>query len=93
MPRTWLLPVLSLALAVVVRADGPADNQVAKVRPVPPPGISLRADDRQTLQAGVDELGKQITLLRDALKVKAGPIWSVAGCADLRKGSPLGACP
>ena len=66
----WLLPLLPLALAVVVRADGPADNRVDNVRAVPPPGIKLADADRKELQDGVDKLGKQIDALRDSLKAK-----------------------
>ena len=52
------------------RADGPADNRVDNVRPVPPPGISLPDADRKAIQDGLDELSKQIDLLRDSLKAK-----------------------
>jgi hypothetical protein len=70
MSNRWLLPLFPLALTLMVRADGPADNQIGKVRPVPPPGISLKAEERQVLEREVDELGKQIDLLRDELKAK-----------------------
>jgi pimeloyl-ACP methyl ester carboxylesterase len=67
-----LLPLLSLAMALtgLVRADGPADNLVDRVRPVPPKGIAVSDTDRSALQAGVDELGKEVDALRDALKRK-----------------------
>ena len=67
-----LLPLLSLAMALtgVVRGDGPADNVADRVRPVPPKGIAVPDADRAALQAGVDELGKEIDALRDALKGK-----------------------
>ena len=66
----WLLPLLPCTLILIVRADGPADNRVENVKPVPPPGIRLADADRKALQDGVDELGKQIDLLRDSLKAK-----------------------
>jgi pimeloyl-ACP methyl ester carboxylesterase len=53
-----------------VCGDGPADNLVDKVRPVPPPGVSVPAADRQALQDGVDALGKEIASLRTALAEK-----------------------
>ncbi len=66
----WLLPLLLLAATGLVRADGPADNMVDRVRPIPPKGIALSAADRSALQAGVDALGKEIDGLRDDLKKK-----------------------
>jgi pimeloyl-ACP methyl ester carboxylesterase len=66
----WLLPLLLLAMTGLVRADGPADNVVDQVRPIPPKGIVLPDADRAALQAGVDALGKEIDALRDALKLK-----------------------
>jgi hypothetical protein len=71
MPKRWLLlPLLPLALSLVLRADGPADNQVDKVRPVPPPGVVVPDADRQELEKGVDELARQIVALRDSLEAK-----------------------
>ncbi len=63
--------VLGLFLiATRVGADGPGDNIVDKVRPVPPPGIKLSAADQQELSLGVEQLGKAITELRGTLKSK-----------------------
>ncbi len=72
MIRRRLLHFLPIALALtgLVRADGPADNMVDRVRPVPPKGIAVPAADRAALQAGSDELGKEIDALRNALKRK-----------------------
>jgi hypothetical protein len=67
--RRWLL-LLPLAVCRLAGADGPADNSLEKVRPVPPKGITLADSDRTALQAGVDALGKEIDALRDALKAK-----------------------
>ncbi|MEW6302455.1 MAG: prolyl oligopeptidase family serine peptidase [Verrucomicrobiota bacterium] len=57
----------SLAL---VYADGPKDNLVDNVRPIPPPGIQVSAADRAELEQGVAALGKEIDSLRGALKGK-----------------------
>jgi pimeloyl-ACP methyl ester carboxylesterase len=66
----WTIPFLLLALVGLTRADGPDDNDPAKVRRVPPPGLALPAEDRAELEAGVAELGKQIDALRSGLKNK-----------------------
>ncbi len=68
------IPFLAL-LGVIVsvsfsRADGPADNIPANVRPVPPPGIQVADNDRTELQAGVQQLGQQIEQLRTSLADK-----------------------
>jgi hypothetical protein len=67
----WPTALLAACLAAAaLHADGPADNQPDKVRPVPPPGVEIPAADRDELQAGVDQLGKEIDDLRTALKDK-----------------------
>jgi dienelactone hydrolase len=66
----WPLALILLAAVALVRADGPGDNLPDKVRPVPPPGVAVPAEDRADLQAGVDALGKEIDGLRAALKGK-----------------------
>jgi hypothetical protein len=68
-PRALVLFAL-LALPAAARADGPADNLADKVRRVPPPGIPVPEADRKELQAGAEELGKEIDDLRAALKGK-----------------------
>jgi hypothetical protein len=67
-PCRFVLPTLFLAAAVY--ADGPGDNLPDNVRPVPPPGIAIAAADRQELQTGVEELGKEIASLRKELEKK-----------------------
>src|SRR5262249_33195693 len=62
--------LLVFSVAVVL-ADGPGDNLPDKVRPIPPAGITVPEADRSELQAGIDELGKEIESLRTALKPKA----------------------
>jgi Prolyl oligopeptidase family len=70
MPNRWLPPLVFLGLTLIARADGPADNRIDNVRPVPPPGIGISDADRKALEDGVAELGKQIDGLRDSLKAK-----------------------
>lgn len=41
-------------------ADGPADNQVASIRPVPPPGIEVPAEVRESLSRSLEVLKKSI---------------------------------
>jgi pimeloyl-ACP methyl ester carboxylesterase len=66
----WTFALILLVAAALVRADGPADNVSADVRPVPPPGLAIPDGDRTDLQAGADALGKEIDGLRTALKGK-----------------------
>ncbi|MGO9470398.1 MAG: prolyl oligopeptidase family serine peptidase [Isosphaeraceae bacterium] len=70
MSSRWPLPVLWLVLTSLARADGPQDNLLDRVRPIPPKGIALAEADRSELQAGVDALGREIEALRTALKSK-----------------------
>ncbi|HEX4592614.1 MAG TPA: hypothetical protein VH120_22005, partial [Gemmataceae bacterium] len=64
--------VLTSAFLVTAAAfaDGPADNVVEKVRPVPPKGIAVPDDLRTELRAGCDELAKAIDGLRMSLARK-----------------------
>jgi hypothetical protein len=57
-------------LALPLGADGPKDNLVDNVRPVPPPGNEVKPEDRQAIQAGLDQLAAAIKALPDALKGK-----------------------
>ncbi|MFN7732297.1 MAG: hypothetical protein ACK5OB_10345 [Pirellula sp.] len=59
------LAVAALSLAAL-RADGPADNQVANVRPVPPPGIEIPDDKRQALQVKLKELDASVRELESS---------------------------
>jgi pimeloyl-ACP methyl ester carboxylesterase len=52
-------------------ADGPADNLPDRVRPIPPLGIKIPAEDRTRLQAGVEELGRRIARLQKDLARRA----------------------
>lgn len=70
MKRFWLTLLACLCGFTSARADGPGDNMVDKVRPVPPPGIKVSAADHQDLSQGIEQLGKAIADLRGALKGK-----------------------
>jgi pimeloyl-ACP methyl ester carboxylesterase len=70
MPRRLSLGLL-LALAAVLRADGPADNIADNVRRIPPPPKDpVHGQVKAELQRGADELGHEIDALRTALKGK-----------------------
>ncbi len=69
-------------------ADGPADNQLDKVRPVPPKGITVTEADRLAIQSGLDELGREIDGLRTSLKERPKRL-ALAGCPDLPQRRPL----
>jgi dienelactone hydrolase len=64
--------VCVFVLAALLYADGPGDNLPDKVRPVPPPGISIKSEDldRARLRAEVETLGGEIEQLRLGLKGK-----------------------
>lgn len=64
--RSVLIPAaaLSSALILPLLADGPADNQPATVRPIPPPGIPVPEDQATALRASLAELTKAIEALR-----------------------------
>jgi len=51
-------------------ADGPNDNSVERVRPIPPAGVTLAPPDAQELAQGVAELGKAIASLETQLEGK-----------------------
>lgn len=61
---------LSVLLTVLssVLADGPADNQIDSVRPIPPVGAKITDEDRRTLQDGLAQLGAAIQNTRTALQ-------------------------
>ncbi|MCA9052515.1 MAG: hypothetical protein KDA75_01700 [Planctomycetaceae bacterium] len=61
---TVLFGCLWLLWSAPLRADGPADNDPAKVRQVPPPGIDVGDADRQRLQLGLDALGAALDGMR-----------------------------
>src|SRR2546421_12939407 len=61
----WILLALLLSTALA-GAHGPRDNIAENVRPVPPPGITVPAAERQELEAGLKELRQEIEKLRTA---------------------------
>jgi dienelactone hydrolase len=69
--RVGFVPFVFFVVAswtVPVHADGPADNLVGRVRPIPPPGIVVPAPERAELEAGVAALGREIDTLRQDLR-------------------------
>lgn len=50
-------------VGVATHADGPADNEVATIRPIPPPGIEVPADVRTRLTAALAPLREAVTEL------------------------------
>lgn len=69
--KTIFLTALLIAFsATALLADGPKDNIPSAVRPIPPIGKELPAADRESIQAGLDALGKEIDSLADQLKQK-----------------------
>ncbi|MFA5191617.1 MAG: prolyl oligopeptidase family serine peptidase [Verrucomicrobiia bacterium] len=63
-----LVPISALLFATTLCADGPRDNLPDSVRPVPPPGVEVPAEDRTELEAGLKKLGAEIESLRGAVK-------------------------
>jgi hypothetical protein len=57
-----------LALTFPAFADGPKDNSITEVRPVPPPGVEIPSTDREALTKGAAELK---ALIEDAKKAQA----------------------
>lgn len=60
--------LFSLIAVSAALADGPKDNQIADVRPVPPPGVAVPAADQARLMAGLQKLR---TAIDEALKAQA----------------------
>jgi hypothetical protein len=70
MMRRSYFVAAALVIAGFAYADGPADNNPDKVRPVPPPGIKIAEADYHELKKGVIALGKEIDELRKELAKK-----------------------
>jgi pimeloyl-ACP methyl ester carboxylesterase len=68
---TLLMLVMTATLA---HADGPQDNIVEEVRPIPPRGIKLSEEDQKDLGESVEALGRDIDDLRTALKDRAAAL-------------------
>lgn len=71
LPRKLWPLLLAFTAAVLlpgiqVRADGPADNEPARVRPVPPPGVEPPADVRAALEAKLPLLGRAVQNLESS---------------------------
>lgn len=64
--------LLSSLFSSIGWADGPGDNLVENVRPVPPPGIDLEPEVKKSLEEKRDALGQKLQQLRQ----KGGPLTS-----------------
>jgi dienelactone hydrolase len=62
-----LTALVAVGVVGLVLADGPADNIPDKVRPIPPKGIELKAEDRPGLEKLATDFGKEIATLRSEL--------------------------
>ena len=54
--RCTFVSLLTLLFVGALGADGPKDNLSDNVRPVPPPGIKIAAEDREALEKGLETL-------------------------------------
>ena len=75
MRRSFFLTA-TIVIAGFAYADGPTDNIVGKVRPVPPPGIKIAEADFAELKKGVIELGKEIDGLAQGAWRRSRRCWS-----------------
>src|SRR5215207_5156909 len=62
--------ILIAVWGVVARGDGPADNVVDKVRPIPPVPKAMTPGDKADVEAGVGALAKEIEALKRELAGK-----------------------
>ncbi len=62
--RTLLCTLAVVLFAIPVFADGPQDNLVDNVRPIPPPGIEVPAEVRELLTNGAATLKEKIARLQ-----------------------------
>ncbi len=63
-PFRFVLLALCIVTSSVTLADGPADNQWATVRPVPPAGVMIDPADRAALEGTLKTLTEKIVELR-----------------------------
>ncbi len=68
MKRACLVTTMAIASVATALADGPVDNVAEKVRPVPPPGISVSPEDAARLKANLAKLDDQLAGLRIQLR-------------------------
>ncbi|MGL6075304.1 MAG: prolyl oligopeptidase family serine peptidase [Fimbriiglobus sp.] len=67
--RMWVIGLVFVG-GLSVFADGPGDNAIEKVRPIPPVGQTVPAELRETLQKSLEELNKEIEALREFHKAR-----------------------
>ncbi len=65
-----LAAITALAPVLPSRADGPKDNVIDQVRPIPPPGVAIPENDRRALQERVKALGAEVAALSQDLAKK-----------------------
>src|ERR671937_470972 len=70
MKARWLASLVFCTTAFCVRADGPKDNLVDQVRPIPPAGVPIPMNMRSALEEEVKKLEGTIEELRASLKNK-----------------------
>jgi pimeloyl-ACP methyl ester carboxylesterase len=59
-----VMAAATFGLSPAIRADGPADNQVATVRQIPPPGVPIEQADRDALTEQLKTLKQKVDELR-----------------------------
>ncbi len=79
----WLVMVVA---GWSVLGDGPGDNVVEKVRPIPPPGVTVPDDLRRELTEGVTALGRELETLKRELEGKPALMARWADAAVFHKG-------
>ena len=63
--KNLLFPFFLFSItAFILRADGPKDNIPDNVRPIPPIGLEIPENVRESLEAGITELGDAIESLK-----------------------------
>lgn len=68
------ISLFSLLIVLPLSADGPADNVVEKVRPVPPVGAKISPEARTELLEGANALQGEIEKLRSEFKGKSNTL-------------------
>jgi hypothetical protein len=77
---------VSMVAVATVLADGPADNVVEKVRPIPPPGVTVPEEIRRELTEGAASLGRELEALSGELAKQPGLRARWADAAIFQKG-------
>ncbi len=62
-----LIAITAASLILSLQADGPADNQAESVRPIPPIGVAISDDERQSLEDALKALDREIAQTQKSL--------------------------